>query len=746
MDLRPEFIVRMAVELEKMGISFYRDLQRHFAADSDVYRTIEFLKTEEARHLEFFEGMTQKPGYGRPGSTAFSEAQAEKIRDFVDEKIFHLTRERKDLIVRENSIELLLVYASQTETDTVRYYKGIESFLPAEDRPVLQKIILEEQSHFEIILDLLAKIRTDLNKGPGKLEGLIAASSITNYRDRELGDLSVLNKILHALIERSETDVVTLVNDALSGFIDRIEPEMWMLFLYDRSREKCTLRHAGWRSNKKVLSGQFTMPSSSLLLHLAVGKKEALIIPDVSKLAEYQTAWDFEFCRKNEVVPRNLIILPLSSVGAIEIVNVRDDFDLALVNTLLINIIASIVHILFLEKEGLDRIGEFYRFLTFLSEETGIEEIYQKALKLITQEIGASNATIFHLSSDRNKLFLVEGINYPFRDHQFVPHRADQSFIPLFTDTVTALIGRENDIDATRTEIGIVERASDSKVYNYLVVPIVKEHGYEGELLVCNKHGGFRPQDVDFLDFIAKELSGILMKKKQVKEMTRMQQEGAFLSRYFSPNLLKRLKKGEEIQKEGIEEEVTVLFADIRGFTTMSESMAPKEVVRLLNAYFGRMVNIILQNDGVIDKFIGDAVFVYWGVPVKHKNDTLLAVLTAIAMQEELKFMKGKGILPENFHIGIGVNKGRAILGNIGSDERMEFTAIGDTINVASRLCGIAPGDEIIVSGPVYKDIFYDLEVVPFGKKILTGKTQEVLTYRVVSLKQDYFEIYLRAN
>ena len=146
-----------------------------------------------------------------------------------------------------------------------------------------------------------------------------------------------------------------------------------------------------------------------------------------------------------------------------------------------------------------------------------------------------------------------------------------------------------------------------------------------------------------------------------------MQKEGAFLSRYFSPNLLKRLKKGEEIQKEGAEEDVVILFADIRGFTTMSERMGPREVVELLNTYFGRVVNIILQNDGVIDKFIGDAVFVYWGVPVKHKNDTLLAALTAIAMQEEVKFMKSKKILPEEFHIGIGINKGQAILGNIGS-------------------------------------------------------------------------------
>jgi class 3 adenylate cyclase/rubrerythrin len=745
MELRPEYIIRMGVELEKQGIAFYKDLQRHFPADSDLFKILEFLRLEEERHLEFFQEMDRKYRAGHEAAAVFSEAQAVKIREFVDEKIFGLTRQKREQVISENSLDHLILFAAQTEIDTARYYKGMTGYLPVENRAIMQKMVLEESSHLEVLLDLLSKVRTRRGTDEKGVMPALSGTSISNYRDRELSDLSVLNKVLQSLIERSETDVVTLVSDSLAGLLQNVSPEMWMLFIYERNGEKCSLKHAAWRSTQKSLSGQFSVALSSLLVHLAVGKKEAYIIPDTKRLDQFRDAWDLKFCRDSGVIPRNVVILPLSNVGAIEIVNVREDFDLALINTLMLNIVAGIIHILFLEKEGLDRIGEFYRFLAFISEDVKIEEIYQKALKLIAQEIGAGHATILHLSGDRNKIFVAEGVNYLFQEIQFVPFPAKGSFVSQFSETVSVLIGREKAVERSRPEIGVVEKASQSEVFNYLVAPLMTEKGIEGEVLVCNKRGGFRPQDVDFLDFIAKELASILTKRRQMKEMSKMQKEGAFLSRYFSPNLLKRLKKGEEIQKGGIEEDVVILFADIRGFTTLSERMSPRAVVELLNTYFGRVVNIVLQNDGVIDKFIGDAVFVYWGVPVKHKNDTLLAALTAIAMQEEITFMKSKKILPEEFHVGIGINKGQAILGNIGSEERMEFTAIGDTVNVASRLCGIAPADQIIVSGSVYKEIFFDLEVEPFGKKFLTGKTQEVLTYRVVSLKQDFFDIYIKA-
>jgi class 3 adenylate cyclase len=288
----------------------------------------------------------------------------------------------------------------------------------------------------------------------------------------------------------------------------------------------------------------------------------------------------------------------------------------------------------------------------------------------------------------------------------------------------------------------LLRESMGEEINSCLIAPLKKN----GFLVILNsRRGKFSGPDKNFAHLMANIFAGKILLHDQIK--TRMAQEETekVLSRYFSPNILKKIKEKEILTKHAREEEVTVMFADIRGFTSMSEKMNAQDVVTLLNTYFNKMVNIILQNDGTIDKFIGDAIFLFWGFPIKHKNDTLLAVLTGMAMQEEVKSMKKKKMLPPGFSIGIGIHRGKAVLGNIGSSERIEFTAVGDTVNVTARLTKIAPPGEIIVSGEVYKDIFYDLEVDPFGKRVLDGKSKEVLTYTVRSLKGDFYDIYEKA-
>lgn len=141
----------------------------------------------------------------------------------------------------------------------------------------------------------------------------------------------------------------------------------------------------------------------------------------------------------------------------------------------------------------------------------------------------------------------------------------------------------------------------------------------------------------------------------------------------------------------GNRQKVSILFSDIRSFTTISEGMQPEELVLSLNAYFNEMVSIIFDNHGVVDKFEGDAIMADFGTPVTHENDAENAVLTAIMMHEALvnfnKIQNAKGKV--NFRIGVGINTGDAIVGNIGSEQKIEFTVIGDTVNLASRLEGM---------------------------------------------------------
>jgi adenylate cyclase len=136
---------------------------------------------------------------------------------------------------------------------------------------------------------------------------------------------------------------------------------------------------------------------------------------------------------------------------------------------------------------------------------------------------------------------------------------------------------------------------------------------------------------------------------------------------------------------------ITVLFSDIRGFTSMSEQISPEQVVALLSDYLGRVTHIVFDNGGTVDKFIGDAVMAIFGAPKSHGDDALRAVKTGmdmIRLAESLSPDWEKAI-GQTLRIGVGVNSGEAVVGSIGSEIRSDFTAIGDTVNLASRLEGL---------------------------------------------------------
>jgi len=162
----------------------------------------------------------------------------------------------------------------------------------------------------------------------------------------------------------------------------------------------------------------------------------------------------------------------------------------------------------------------------------------------------------------------------------------------------------------------------------------------------------------------------------------------------------------------GVRQKVTVLFSDIRDFTSISEAMDAADLVAMLNEYFGTQISPILDNNGVLDKFIGDAIMATFGVPFAHGTDTRRACTTALQMIQQLaKFnAKAKAAGKRTLAIGLGLNTGKVISGNIGSEKRMEYTVIGDPVNLASRLEGITKtyGVQICISE------FTHSEVSPF--------------------------------
>ncbi|MDR2485952.1 MAG: HAMP domain-containing protein [Treponema sp.] len=180
----------------------------------------------------------------------------------------------------------------------------------------------------------------------------------------------------------------------------------------------------------------------------------------------------------------------------------------------------------------------------------------------------------------------------------------------------------------------------------------------------------------------------------------------------------------------GNNREVSILFSDIRSFTTISESMAPDELVSSLNRYFSTMVNIIMDKNGVVDKYIGDAIMAIFGAPVSHENDSLSSVVAGLEMMNALEeFNENQHTLggPE-FHIGVGINYGIVTVGNIGCDKKMNYTVIGDAVNLASRLEGLTKKykEPVLFAESVYENVCRDLPCRLIDRVAVKGKTQGV--------------------
>ncbi len=193
----------------------------------------------------------------------------------------------------------------------------------------------------------------------------------------------------------------------------------------------------------------------------------------------------------------------------------------------------------------------------------------------------------------------------------------------------------------------------------------------------------------------------------------------------------------EQLANEGLNEatlagrncEISVLFSDIRGFTSMSEKASAAEIMTLLNAYFTQQVGVIFKNKGTLDKFIGDAIMAFWGAPVSDADHAVHAVNAALDMVDELLHFRDARGLTE-FDVGIGIHSGPAVVGMLGCEQRLEYTAIGDTVNLGSRLEGMTKGIARILVSQSTRDLCGDnFDFIPHGSCKVKGREEAVNIY-----------------
>jgi adenylate cyclase len=263
------------------------------------------------------------------------------------------------------------------------------------------------------------------------------------------------------------------------------------------------------------------------------------------------------------------------------------------------------------------------------------------------------------------------------------------------------------------------------------------ENSVLGVLYVDNVSAAhkFTEEDLDFVVAFASIAASAIDNSLQRQRAAQEQLKRSNFERYFTPQLAQRIAASEGATRLGGDKyEVTVLFSDIRGFTALSENMPPSEMASLLTEYFTEMVECVFRNDGTLDKFIGDAVMAQWGAPIGTPEDADKAMNAAIEMMVELQKLNQKWRTEgrPTLQIGIGLNHGEAFAGNIGSERRLEYTVIGDTVNTASRLCSAAGPGEILISDEMKRVLHKKPTLGVMPPMELKGKTQPVPVYRVV--------------
>lgn len=220
---------------------------------------------------------------------------------------------------------------------------------------------------------------------------------------------------------------------------------------------------------------------------------------------------------------------------------------------------------------------------------------------------------------------------------------------------------------------------------------------------------------------------GAIFLKKYLSQKEEKKKIKDIFGKYVAKDVLEEiLKNPAKFNMGGEEKEITVLFSDIRGFTSFAEKVSPQELVNFLNKYFSQMAEAVIKNKGTLDKYIGDAVMAFWGAPIENENQADDALESALSMAEKLKKFPG-------LKIGIGIHSGKAVVGNIGSEERVQYTAIGDSVNIASRLESLNKEfrTQIIISEETKNKLKKNYKLKNLGPVTVKGKENKINIYSI---------------
>jgi PAS domain S-box-containing protein len=227
---------------------------------------------------------------------------------------------------------------------------------------------------------------------------------------------------------------------------------------------------------------------------------------------------------------------------------------------------------------------------------------------------------------------------------------------------------------------------------------------------------------------------GVAIVLDDMTEQKKLEAQRRLLQRMVSPAVLDQIDPN-SLQIGGKRGDITILFADIRGFTAYSEKHTPEELVAVLNRYLAAAADAVLANEGTVDKFLGDAVMAWYNAPLPQADHTLRAVKSALGIRAAIAVLHAELPLEAHLDFGVGIHYGDAVLGWIGTEKRLEYTAISDSVNTTKRIQENCAKNQILISRDAYERVKDQIEAMPFVPLSVKGKTHPIEVYEVLGLK-----------
>jgi adenylate cyclase len=363
-------------------------------------------------------------------------------------------------------------------------------------------------------------------------------------------------------------------------------------------------------------------------------------------------------------------------------------------------------------------------------------ELFRKVMDLVFKVIDADYGFLILVDPESDEEFFP--IVVKFRDESLRREgqpRASRTLIKKVIKDRVALLTSDALADSRF-------KATDSlihqKIRSSMCVPLWKDDRIIGviQLNSTRLDNQFRPDDLELLKSIGCQMSMVLEQvslNEKIKEEERLR---VWLSRYHSPQIIEALLEAKHeanpVFMEAKDQEATILFADIIGFTRLSEAMTPREVNQFLNEYFSLMTDIVFAHNGTLDKYIGDGVMAVFGAPMEREDDAERAVRAALSMRQKLKLLVRNLSEKRRYKVRIGINTGHVVAGNIGSPKRLDYTVIGDTVNIASRLEALAEPNQILIGEKTYRRVAGKFKLKEIGPRLLRGRSTVVMVYEVL--------------